>query len=74
MQKIVPHLWFDTQAVEAAEFYATVFPDSKVISKNKISDTPSGDCDMVTFTVWGMQFQAISAGPMFTINPSISFL
>lgn len=73
MQKIIPHLWFDKQAVEAAEFYASVFPDSKVTHKSVIKDTPSGDCDMVSFTVWGHEFQAISAGPDFKINPSISF-
>jgi predicted 3-demethylubiquinone-9 3-methyltransferase (glyoxalase superfamily) len=72
-QKIVPHLWFDTQAVEAAEFYTTVFPDSKVTMKNIIKDTPSGDCDIVAFEVWGFKFMAISAGPIFTMNPSISF-
>ncbi len=74
MQKIVPHLWFDTQAVEAAEFYASVFPDSKVAHTSVIHDTPSGDCDIVSFTVWGTEFQAISAGPYFKLNPAISFM
>lgn len=74
MQKIVPHLWFDTQAVEAAEFYATVFPNSKVKSKHVIKNTPSGDCDFVIFDVMGFEFQAISAGPYFKLNPSISFM
>ena len=73
MQKIIPHLWFDKQAVEAAEFYASVFPDSKVIHTSVLKDTPSGDCDVVSFQVWGVEFQAISAGPYFSINPSISF-
>ena len=73
MQKIVPHLWFDKEAVEAAEFYATAFPDSKVTHKAVIKDTPSGDCDIVDFQVMGFEFMAISAGPVFKINPSISF-
>ncbi len=73
MQKITPQLWFDKEAVEAAEFYASVFDDSKIKFKTKIYDTPSGDCDMVGFQVMGYDFMAISAGPMFKINPSISF-
>lgn len=71
---IVPHLWFDTQAVEAAEFYASVFPGGKVIHTGKLHDTPSGDCDLVSFSLWGQQFEAISAGPLFKFNPSISFI
>ncbi|HZG85971.1 VOC family protein [Paenibacillus sp.] len=71
---IFPHLWFDNEAKAAAEFYCTVFPDSKVVSVVKLTDTPSGDCDVVTFTVRGQMFQAISAGPLFKFNPSISFI
>ena len=74
MSTITPHLWFDTQAKEAAEFYSTVFPDSSVTNVSTLHDTPSGDCDIVSFRVWGQDFMAISAGPVFTINPSISFM
>lgn len=74
MQKIVPHLWFDTQAKEAAEFYCSVFPDSKVVSSTVIRDTPSGDCDFITFNLSGHDFMAISAGPPFIFNQSISFI
>jgi predicted 3-demethylubiquinone-9 3-methyltransferase (glyoxalase superfamily) len=74
MQKIVPHLWFDKEAKEAATFYTTVFPDSKVTHTSVITDTPSGDCDVVMFEIWGMEFQAISAGPYFKFNPSLSFM
>ena len=74
MSKITPHLWFDTQAKEAAEFYSEVFPDSQVTNVTTLRDTPSGDCDVVSFTVWGHDFMAISAGPLFEINPSISFI
>ena len=73
MQKIVPHLWFDKEAVEAAEFYTSVFDNSKITYKSRIYDTPSGDCDIVGFQVMGYDFMAISAGPLFKINPSISF-
>jgi predicted 3-demethylubiquinone-9 3-methyltransferase (glyoxalase superfamily) len=71
-QKIVPHLWFDTQAKEAAAFYTTLFKNSKVKNVTTITDTPSGDCDIVTFDLAGQAFMAISAGPYFTLNPSIS--
>lgn len=73
-QKIVPHLWFDKEAREAAEFYVTVFPDSKITDRTTIHDTPSGDSRMVTFELWGQKFMAISAGPYFKINPSVSFI
>ena len=72
MQKIVPHLWFDKEAVEAAEFYTKIFPDSKITMKSIIKDTPSGDCDIVGFEIMGYQFMSISAGPLFKFNPSIS--
>jgi predicted 3-demethylubiquinone-9 3-methyltransferase (glyoxalase superfamily) len=74
VQKIIPHLWFDKEAKEAAEFYASVFPSSKVSNVTKLRDTPSGDCDLVSFELWGHDFMAISAGPLFKINPSISFM
>ena len=69
MSKITPHLWFDTQAKEAAEFYSEVFPDSPVTSVTTLRDTPSGDCDVVSFTVWGHDFMAISAGPLVRDQP-----
>lgn len=72
-QKIVPHLWFDKEAKEAANFYASVFPKSKVTNITTLHDTPSGDTDIVSFEVFGYKFMAISAGPYFKINPSISF-
>lgn len=71
---ITPHLWFDTQAKEAAGFYCSVFPDSKVESIVRLRDTPSGDCDVASFTLHGQPFMAISAGPLFTFNPSVSFM
>jgi predicted 3-demethylubiquinone-9 3-methyltransferase (glyoxalase superfamily) len=73
MQKITPHLWFDTEAVEAANFYASTFPDSAVTNVTTIHDTPSGDTDIVSFQLWGMPFMAISAGPLFKFTPAVSF-
>lgn len=73
MQKIIPHLWFDKEAIEAAAFYTSIFDDSRINHRSIIKDTPSGDSETVGFTVLGYDFMAISAGPLFKINPSISF-
>jgi predicted 3-demethylubiquinone-9 3-methyltransferase (glyoxalase superfamily) len=73
MPKITPHLWFDKEARQAAEFYTSVFPDSKITSLTTITDTPSGDTEMVSFELAGQSFMAISAGPLFKFNPSVSF-
>jgi len=70
---ITPHLWFDTQAKEAAAFYCKVFPDAGIDHVDVIRNTPSGDCDLVSFHLGGQPFMAISAGPYFSFNPSISF-
>jgi predicted 3-demethylubiquinone-9 3-methyltransferase (glyoxalase superfamily) len=72
-QRIVPHLWYDRAAREAAGFYASVFPDSKIANVALLHDTPSGDCEVVSFDLCGQPFMAISAGPHFKPNPSISF-
>lgn len=74
MQKITPHLWFDKEAKEAAEFYTSVFPESKITNVSTLYDTPSGDTDVVSFVLWGQSFMAISAGPLFKFNPSVSFI
>src|SRR5689334_23341597 len=73
MQKITPHLWFNEEAKEAAEFYASLIPGSKVNNITTLHNTPSGDCDIVSFQLSGRRFMAISAGPLFKFNPSISF-
>jgi predicted 3-demethylubiquinone-9 3-methyltransferase (glyoxalase superfamily) len=74
MQKIIPHLWFDKEAKEAAEFYSSAFPDSKLTNITTIHNTPSGDCDIVSFELWGYRLMGISAGPLFKFNPSISLM
>jgi predicted 3-demethylubiquinone-9 3-methyltransferase (glyoxalase superfamily) len=73
MGEIIPHLWFDDEAKEAAGLYTSLLPGSEIVSVRTLRDTPSGDCDVVSFTLAGQPFQAISAGPLFTFNPSISF-
>jgi len=72
MQKIIPHLWFDKEAKEAAHFYTSLFPDSKITNVTTIHDTPSGDCDIVSFELLNYSLMAMSAGPLFKLNPSLS--
>lgn len=74
MEKITPHLWFDKEAKEAAEFYTSLFPHSKITNITTLHDTPSGDCDVVSFELSNQSFMAISAGPFFKFNPAVSFL
>jgi predicted 3-demethylubiquinone-9 3-methyltransferase (glyoxalase superfamily) len=74
MTPITPHLWFDKEAKAAAEFYCSVFPNSRITNVTTLHDTPSGDCDVVSFELNGQPFMAISAGPLFTFNESISFI
>ena len=73
MKKITPHLWFDKEAREASEFYTSCFPGSKITNLTTLHDTPSGDADIVSFELANQPFMAISAGPLFKFNPSISF-
>jgi predicted 3-demethylubiquinone-9 3-methyltransferase (glyoxalase superfamily) len=72
--KITPHLWYDKEAKAAAEFYTSAFPHSRVTNVSTLHDTPSGDCDVVSFELAGQPFMAISAGPLFKFNPSVSFI
>lgn len=74
MQKIIPHLWYDKEAKEATAFYVNLFPNSKIVSSTVLHDTPSGDCDVVNFELAGYKMMAISAGPYFKFNPSVSFM
>ena len=75
MQKITPHLWYDTQAKEAAELYISIFgKNSRIKDVTTIHNTPSGDAEIVTFELYGQEFMAISAGPFFKLNPSVSFM
>lgn len=74
MKPITPHLWFDKEAKEAAEYYVSIFPNSKINSVQTLHDTPSGDCDIVSFELNGQPFMAISAGPVFKFNEAVSFM
>lgn len=74
MQKIIPHLWFDKEAKQAAAFYCDAFPNAAITQTTVLHDTPGGDSEIVSFSLGGQDFMAISAGPLFKINPSISFI
>ncbi len=74
MQKITPHLWFDKEAKEAADFYVSVFPDSKITSSTTLHDTPSGDALIVGMELAGQPFTLINGGPLFKFTPAISFM
>ena len=71
---IVPHLWFDKEAKEAALFYAGLFHNSRILDTVTLEDTPSGNAESVRFVLAGQPFQAISAGPEFRFNSSISLM
>jgi predicted 3-demethylubiquinone-9 3-methyltransferase (glyoxalase superfamily) len=74
MQKITPHLWFDKEAVEAAEFYTSVFPESRIKDITTLHNIPSGSVDIVIIELLGQEFTLISAGPLFRFNEAISFM
>ena len=72
MKTITPHLWFDKEAREAAELYVSLFPDSKITNVTTLRDTPSGEAHVVSYSLAGRPFMAISAGPYFKFTPAIS--
>lgn len=74
MKQITPNLWYDKEAIEAAKFYISIFPNSKITRNYIVNDTPSGNTQIVSFELNGQPFEAMSAGPYFKFNPSISFM
>lgn len=80
MQKITPCLWFNNNAEEAVKFYTSVFKNGKTTTithydeeSSKASGQPEGSVLTVEFDIEGQHFMALNGGPIFTINPSISF-
>jgi predicted 3-demethylubiquinone-9 3-methyltransferase (glyoxalase superfamily) len=76
MQKISPFLWFDTQAEEAANYYVSIFENSKILSVSRYSEGapyPAGTAMAVTFVLDGVEFQALNGGPQFNFTEAISF-
>jgi predicted 3-demethylubiquinone-9 3-methyltransferase (glyoxalase superfamily) len=78
IQRITPHLWYAKEAEEAAKFYTSIFPDSKIDRVTPLpADSPSGPAGsvkMVEFTLFGQPFLAISAGPLDSFNHAISLV
>ena len=77
LQKITPFLWFDSQAEEAAAFYVSLFPNSRIISVHRYPEgapMPAGTAMLVVFELDGVQFEAMNAGPHFKFNEAISFM
>lgn len=76
--KIKPHLWYTKDADKAAEFYASIFPDSRVdrvsVMPGDSPSGPEGSVKLVEFTLFGQPFMAITAGPMDPFNHAISLL
>ena len=78
LQKIVPHLWYAKDAEEAAGFYASIFPDSRVERVVTLpSESPSGppgSVKVVDFVLFGQRFAAMTAGPLDPFNHAVSFV
>jgi predicted 3-demethylubiquinone-9 3-methyltransferase (glyoxalase superfamily) len=77
LQKITPNLWFDTEAEEAANLYASIFKDSRVVRVMRYGDAgprPAGMVMTVTFELEGQEFTALNGGPEFKFNEAISLL
>src|SRR5262245_2405592 len=76
MQKITPFLWFETQAEEAAEFYCSVFKDSKIKKVTRFGEVgpgPKGSVMTVEFELGGLGFVALNGGPHDKFNDAVSF-
>lgn len=77
MQKITPFLWFDTQAEEAAQFYTSIFPGSKIESVVRYGEAgpgPRGSVMTVAFELNGQKFTALNGGPQPKFNHAVSFV
>ena len=76
MRPIVPNLWFDTEAEQAAEFYVSVFPDSRIVSTARYPEGapgPTGTVMTVEFEINGQRFVGINGGPQFPFTEAVSF-
>ena len=75
-QKIIPNLWFDTEAEEAAAFYISVFEDSRIVSVTNYPEAaprPAGTVMTVEFELDGQRFVGINGGPQFSFDEAVSF-
>ena len=74
-QKIVPFLWFDTQAEAAMQFYTSLFEDSKIGTVSRYGEGgpgPAGSVMVGTFTLAGQEFMVLNGGPEYKFSPAIS--
>lgn len=77
MQKIAPFLWFDSQAEEAANFYVSIFKNSKIGAISRYGDAgpgPKGSVMIVTFNLDGQELTALNGGPLYRFTEAISFV
>ena len=77
MQKISPFLWFDSNAEEAANFYVSIFEDSKILKIARYGEAgpgPAGSVMVVNFQIEGQDFIALNGGPLFKFTEAISFV
>ena len=77
MQKISPFLWFDSNAEEAANFYVSIFKDSKILKIAHYGEAgpgPAGSVMVVNFQIEGQDFIALNGGPLFKFTEAISFV
>ena len=75
-QKITPFLWFDGKAEEAANFYVSIFKNSKIEAVTRYGEAgpgPKGSVMIVSFQIEGQKFTALNGGPQYTFSPAISF-
>ena len=75
-QKIIPNLWFDTEAEEAADFYTSVFKNSRIVNVARYTEAgprPAGTVMTVEFELDGQRFVGINGGPEFTFDEAVSF-
>ena len=77
MPRITPNLWFDTNGEEAAEFYVSVFPNSRITNVTRYTEAgpgPAGTVVTVDFELDGQEYTVINGGPQFTFNEAISLM
>ena len=77
MQKITPFLWFDNNAEQAAQFYTSIFKNSKILNVSRYGDGgpgPKGSVMVVNFQLEGQQFTALNGGPLFKFSEAFSFV
>ena len=74
VSKIHPFLWFDGQAEEAARFYVSTFPNSRIVHVEPISAGPAEGDAIVEFELDGQRFGGVDGGPMYSFTPAVSFV